>query len=155
VLAFSDEALARLAISATAVAPEARPRWLVDVAARLEREARRARGRRDTRNWRARRDAGRVLLHPEVDEANVVVRLIDAGHLDPLHADDPAALNAAAARALETLGDGSPPDTRTYDRVRVGLALRMAEGARADGKRRRSQGTTAPRDGAPGARRAR
>ena len=74
-------------------------------------EQRRAQRRRDTARWRARAKAGRCLLHFEVDEVEVVVGLVAAGILDPLKADDPVALNAAAARALELFcaGDTSHP----------------------------------------------
>jgi hypothetical protein len=91
-IALDDGALARLCIAATAVAPERRGAWLEDVAVRLE-QARRSAcspGARHTAAWRARERAGRCLLKIEVDEAELVVALVDACLLDPRIADDRA-----------------------------------------------------------------
>ena len=134
-LALSDEALCRIAVAATAVRPAERSAWLENLAERLERSEQSpapSPGATYTRRWRARRRTGRVLLHVELDEAELVIGLTNRGLLDPLRADDPAALTAAAQRALELFcsGDGSLPNTRIYDSLRVSLALRAAEGAR-------------------------
>jgi hypothetical protein len=54
--------------------------------------------------------------------------LIDRKLLDPCKADDPAALNAVAARALALFcaGDGSRHEQRGYDKIRIELALACA-----------------------------
>src|SRR5262245_20750902 len=67
---------------------------------RTRREARRARGRRDTRNWRAREKAGLCLLRLEIDEAALVVRLVECGFLDPALADSRVAITQAVQQVL-------------------------------------------------------
>jgi hypothetical protein len=83
-------------------------------------------GARYTAAWRKRARTGKILLKVEVDEAALVVALVAHRLLDPVLADDRSALNAAAQKALEQFCDGdvSPHAQRTYDRIRVGLALR-------------------------------
>src|SRR5262245_58562307 len=95
-LAFSDAAMARLAIAATAVAPAERAAWLRDLANRLEPTA----GAVYTRNWRHRERNGQILLRVVVDEADFAVAAVAHGFLNPLRADDRDALTAAAQRAL-------------------------------------------------------
>jgi hypothetical protein len=111
VLAFDDQALARIFIAGTAVAPEERSEWLREVAGHLDeleakRARRRARGRRDTADWRARQRNGRVLLRPIVDEVDFAVAAVTAGLLDPNVADDVAALTAAAKKVLDRFARG-------------------------------------------------
>jgi hypothetical protein len=83
-------------------------------------------GARYTREWRQRKHNGHCLLNLEVDEAAVVIGLIDHGLLSPLRADDRGALTEAARKALMLFceGEGSLPDRRVYDKVRIELALR-------------------------------
>jgi hypothetical protein len=63
VTCLDDGALARLATSATAIAPAARSGWLQDLADRLERSERApTAGARHMRAWRARARSGRCLF---------------------------------------------------------------------------------------------
>jgi hypothetical protein len=129
VLAFSDQALARLCIAASAIPPHRRAQWLQRLADRLEQAHRpsSSRGASYTRAWRRREKAGRFLLKLEMDEAAVVVGLVDSGVLDPLKADDRAAITEAAQRALVQFcnggGETSRQDQRIYDTLKVGLIL--------------------------------
>jgi hypothetical protein len=122
-LALTDQALARLCVAATAVPQKKRAQWLRRVARKLEPLPR----ARHTAAWRAREKAGRILLKLEVDEAELVVGLIDAGLLDPLVADDRCAITAAAQRALVQFccnnGETSPRAQRVYDTMRIRLVL--------------------------------
>jgi hypothetical protein len=122
-LAFSDEALARLAVAATRVAPQRRSAWLQDLAGRLEPEGRRARGRAYTRKWRQRARDGQVLLRVVTDEVGLAVAAVTHGLLDPLRADDRAALAAAAGKVLDAFctGDISLREPEIYDKVRAKL----------------------------------
>jgi adenylate cyclase len=88
-LALSDEAWARLCIAASAIPRNRRRQWLRELANRIE-PPRSSPGARYTAAWRAREKAGRCLLTLEVDEAELVVALVDAGLLDPRIADDRA-----------------------------------------------------------------
>src|SRR5262245_1769973 len=82
-------------------------------------------GARHTAAWRARERAGRCLLKVEVDLADTVIGLIDRGLLDPLKADDPAALNAAAAKALQQFcDDGDVSRHADRDSIKVALLLK-------------------------------
>jgi hypothetical protein len=105
VLAFSDEALARLAVAATRVALPARSEWLQDIASRLDPPKLKP-GARRTRAWRARAKAGRCLLKVETDEAAFAVVAVADGLLNPLQADDVGALNQAAAKVLAAYSGG-------------------------------------------------
>jgi hypothetical protein len=125
-----DAALARVVIGATSVARAQRGKWLQDLAARFEgvRPTELSKGARYTRAWRARIKAGRCLLKFEADETETVVGLINRGLLDPLQADNPAALNKAAAKALALFcGETSRPGVRIRDELRVGLCLSALE----------------------------
>ena len=85
-----------------------------------------SRGAQYTAAWRRREKAGRLLLKLEMDEAALVVGLVDCGVLDPLKADDRGAITEAAQRALVQFCDGgetSRQEQRIYDTVKVGLAL--------------------------------
>src|SRR5262245_30899165 len=121
-LAFTDIGFARLVIAATAIPHSERGQWLQRVARQLDKRP----GARYTAAWRAREKAGRIQLKLEVDEAALVVGLVDAGLLDPLMADDRHAITAAAERALIQFcdgGEGSPREQRIHDSVRVRLVL--------------------------------
>ncbi len=122
-LCFADDAaLARVMIRATAVPRKERRAWLQALAARIEQGARPVKTSRDyTRAWRARERSGRCLLKLEMDEANLVVGLVDRGLLDPLKADNRTALTEAAQKALIAFCDGeaSQREARIYDSVRV------------------------------------
>jgi hypothetical protein len=123
-LALSDENLARLCIAASAIPRNRRRQWLRELANELE-PPRRSQGARYTAAWRAREKAGRCLLTLEVDEAELVVALVDAGLLDFSAADDRAALTEATQRALALYlaGEGSRRDERICDTVRAELGL--------------------------------
>jgi hypothetical protein len=114
-LCFSDEGLARVAIAGTAVPREERHDWLQRVAARLEQ----ARPRKTSRDWmraaRARERDGIVVLKLAMDEAGLVIGLIDGGVLNPLQADNRIELAKAAQRALAMFCEGSQFDGRIYD----------------------------------------
>jgi hypothetical protein len=123
-IALSDIGLAYLTIAASAVPRHRRRQWLRELANRIE-PPRSSPGARYTAAWRAREKAGRCLLTLEVDEAELVVALVDAGLLDPRIADDRAALTEAAQRALALYlaGEGSRHDERICDTVRAELGL--------------------------------
>jgi hypothetical protein len=91
----SDAALARVVRAARAVPYRQRAQWLQQLARKAEPPPC-SPGARYTAAWRAREKAGRCLLKLEVDEAELVVALVDAGLLDPLIADDRRAITAAA-----------------------------------------------------------
>jgi hypothetical protein len=66
------------------------------------------------------------LLKLEVDEAALVVGLVDGGLLDPSAADDRRRITAAAQRALVQFCDGgetSRQEQRIYDTMRIRLVL--------------------------------
>src|SRR5262249_19751789 len=86
-LALSDESLARFAIAATGSPRSERRQWLQSIASKLEPLPAKP-GARRVAAWRARKRAGRVVLRLELDEAALVVGLVDAGLLNPLAADD-------------------------------------------------------------------
>src|SRR5262245_17299725 len=123
-LALSDEGLARLCIAASAIPRNRRRQWLRELANRIE-PPRSSPGARYTAAWRAREKAGRCLLTLEVDEAELVVALVDAGLLDPRIADDRAALTEAAQRALALYLAGEPSrrDAEICASLRTELAL--------------------------------
>jgi hypothetical protein len=86
-------------------------------------KTRRARGRRDTRAWRARQRNGQVLLRPIVDEVDFGAAAIAAGLLDPAVADSVAALTAAAEKVLGMFATGefSRRGPENVDTVRAKL----------------------------------
>jgi hypothetical protein len=94
---------------------------------------------RYTAAWRAREKAGRCLLTLEVDEAELVVALVDAGLLDFSAADDRAALTEATQRALALYlaGEGSRHDERICDTVRAELGLTALQKALLHGSQKR------------------
>jgi hypothetical protein len=67
--------------------------------------------RRQARGWAVapqaapRQKAGKIILRLEVDEVNLVVALVDLGLLDPLFADDRIAIEKAAEKHLQRLGE--------------------------------------------------
>jgi hypothetical protein len=146
-LALDDQSLARVVIAATAVPPDERASWLEDLADRLETEAKRARHRRDSADWRARQRNGLVLLRPVVDEANFAVAAVAAGLLNPLRADDVATLTAAAKRVLDLFaaGEFSRREPGDVNNVRTRL-LEAAHGAVQHGG---NESSTRARDAAP------
>src|SRR5262245_29411476 len=125
-LALTDEALARVVIAASSIAPARRAAWLRQLAAHFE-EAPPSRGAAYTRIYRARIAAGQIVLRNiVVDETMLVLGLIDRGLLDPLRAEDRVAINAAAEKALTQYlngGEASHHAARIYDTVRLNLAL--------------------------------
>ena len=137
-LALSDEGLARLCIAASAIPRNRRRQWLRELANRIE-PPRSSPGARYTAAWRAREKAGRCLLKLEVDEAELVVALVDAGLLDPGIADNRAALAAATQRALARYlaGEGSRHDERICDIVRAELGLTALQKALLHGSQER------------------
>ena len=76
-----------------------------------------------TRRYRERLRTGKVRLPILVDEADLVVMLIDRGLLNPLQADDRAALTAGAEQALRELCETSQHGGATYDKLRLGMCL--------------------------------
>jgi hypothetical protein len=73
-----------------------------------------------TRRWRARAKNGRILLRLEVDEAALVIGLVDRGLLDPSIAHDRAAVTAAAERALEIFCDSAAHTRQSSRSTRKG-----------------------------------
>jgi hypothetical protein len=123
-LRLTDEALVRILIAGTAIAPDKQAAWLEDLAARLKRASEPSPGAVYTRRWRQRERAGRCQLRIEVDEAELAVALVDRGLLDPALADSRAALARAAERALAQLcRETSRPSEAGLDTIRVGLCL--------------------------------
>lgn len=123
-LAFSDEALARVLIAGTAIEPQAQAGWLEDIAKRLDKARLRSTtpGAGYTRKWRERVNAGRIRLTFEVDEVETVVGLVEVGLLAPLKAEDPIAINRAARKALLTcLREGSLHRSGISDIIRAKL----------------------------------
>jgi hypothetical protein len=137
-LALTDENLARLCIAASAIPRHRRRHWLRDFANKIE-PPRRSPGARYTAAWRARAKAGRIRLTLEVDEAELVVALVDAGLLDPALADDRAALTAATQRALARYlaGEASRHDEEICASVRAELGLTALQKALCDGAPKR------------------
>jgi hypothetical protein len=64
-------------------------------------------------------------LRIEIDEAALIVGLVDRGLLDPLRADSRAALTEAAGKALALFcaGEASPHDRGIVDTLRARLCL--------------------------------
>ena len=137
-IGLSDIGLAYLAVAASAVPRHRRRQWLRELANKIE-PSRRSPGARYTAAWRAREKAGRCLLTLEVDEAELVVALVDAGLLDPRIADDRAALTEATQRALALYlaGEGSRHDERICDIVRAELGLTALQKALLHGSQKR------------------
>lgn len=120
-LAFDDAGMARVMIAGTGVAPADRSAWLADLAHRLEQPAL-APSTMRTRRWRKRDQDGLVRLPVVIDEALLAVGLVSRGLLDPVHADDKAAMAAAATKALTLFcedGDASPHDAAIKDKLRA------------------------------------
>jgi hypothetical protein len=142
-LCLTDAALARVFIGATAVPREARRGWLADLASKFEQSPSPplAPSTLPTRRWRDRERSGRILLRLEVDEAALVVGLIDRVLLDPLHADNRAAVTRAAERALAVFCDTSRGDGAIHDKLKVAVLLaalrRKTRGRSSGGKDRR------------------
>jgi hypothetical protein len=97
-LALSDEALARIAIGATRVAPHARDRWLRDLARKLDPPP-----RPPTRQarWRQRQRDGVVCYKLELHAAPVIEALIRAGMLSETEALEHRLVETAIACAFE------------------------------------------------------
>ena len=105
------------------------------LATRLEPAPTPSRGARYTRAWRERGRNGEVLLRVTVDEAAFAVAAVERGLLDPLLADDRAALTAAAEKALQLFCEGSPPAPQLGDSLRdrlVDAAVRREHGRGTD-----------------------
>ena len=144
-IAFADDAaLARLCIAATAVPHNRRGHFLRAVANKIDPSRRKSGAAKPTRGtarysakWRARARAGHCLLRLEVDEVELSLALVDAGLLDPLLADDRAALTAATQRALALFLAGQPSrrEAEICDSVKMELAATMLQKALSpDGK---------------------
>jgi hypothetical protein len=124
-LCLTDEALVRILIAGTAIAPDRRSAWLEDLVARLKR-APELPGARYNREWRARERNGQILLRVVVDEVELAVALVDRGLLDPAQADSRAALTRAAERALAQLcRETSRTAAQRFDNIRAGLILAL------------------------------
>ena len=149
-LAFTDEALAHIAIAGTGVAPAERSGWLEALARELDRSkpvSAPSPGAVYTRRWRARLRACRVRLVIETDEVEVVVGLVERGLLNPLHADDVTAIAKAAKVGLMRFvrGETSPLEPELRDMLRARLldaVRRKLHGAKLS--RRNSKGVGAP-----------
>ena len=81
------------------------------------------RHRHYTRRYRERLRAGKVRLAIVMDEAALAAMLVDRGLLNPLQADDRAALTAGAEQALRQLCETSQHEGATYDTLRLGMCL--------------------------------
>jgi len=81
------------------------------------------RHRHYTRRYRERLRAGKVRLAIVMDEAALSAMLVDRGLLNPLQADDRAALTAGAEQALRQLCETSQLGGETYDKLRLGMCL--------------------------------
>jgi hypothetical protein len=96
-LALSDGALARLAISATALPPHARGRWLRQIANRIDPPPQRSDTVRKAR-LRQRERSGHIVLQVEVHEHDLAAAMIEAGLLTEAQALSRADLARALAR---------------------------------------------------------
>src|SRR5262245_14290230 len=81
-----------------------------------------------TRRYRERLRAGKVRLAIVMDEASLTAMLVDRGFLNPLRADDRAALAAAAERVLRQLCETSQHEGATYDKLRLSMCLAVQKG---------------------------
>jgi len=93
------------------------------------------RHRHYTRQYRARLRAGKVRLAIVVDEAALTAMLVDRGLLNPLQADDRAALTAAAEQALRQLCETSQHEGATYDKLRLAMCLAATQKGKACGSK--------------------
>jgi hypothetical protein len=144
VLALNDAALARLIRAASAVPYRQRAQWLQQLARQVEPPSP---GACYTAAWRRRIRDGRILLRLELDEAALVVGLVDAGLLDPLIADDRRAITVAAQQALVQFCDGgeaSPQGQRVYDTMRIRLVLSTLKRELRGASRRRLNRSSKP-----------
>lgn len=121
-LQLSDAALARLIRATRAVPHNRRRKWLRELAHQIEPRELSAHAWA-TRQWRAREKAGRIQLRLEADEADIVISLVEAGWLDPLKADDRAAISQAAQRIITEFCEGGM--SRTAVGVRDSLGVRL------------------------------
>jgi hypothetical protein len=80
------------------------------------------------------------LLKFEAVEADLVVVLVGQGLLSHLRADDPGAINAAAAKLFQQVIDGetSHDAAAIRDKVRIGLLLRALRRKSSRGSARRT-----------------
>jgi len=77
-LALTDAALARLCIGASRVRRGQRPRWLRDIAAKLDPPHSIIRSRERSRRARVRRKNGKAVLRVEVDHDPLLLALIES-----------------------------------------------------------------------------
>jgi hypothetical protein len=143
-LALTDEALARIALGATRIAPEQRHRWLKRVAKELEGHRPSPTARR-LRKFQARRHNGQACYRVVQDCVDLEELLLASGTLAPADRDDHGKVEAALSRFLSLcIADHRntfQPDREIYDRVRVGLCLSALRRKVSDGppKRRPSR----------------
>jgi polyhydroxyalkanoate synthesis regulator phasin len=119
-LALTDAAFARLAIAATAIAPEQRERWLQEIAEKLDppvvADNRSPAARRQAR-VRARRKNGMHhygLWLSDLAVEGIVTQMVTTGQLSAAEADDPRYIEAMLARLLEEQGETWAREFRTH-----------------------------------------
>ena len=98
-LAFDDQAFARLMIAATAVPAEERGRWLQDVAYRLGPPRLTAAAQRQERR-RRRAERGLVVLPVEVQFVELSERLVEEALIGAWDADNREAVGEALSRII-------------------------------------------------------
>src|SRR5262245_23233223 len=126
-IALSDAGLAYLAVAASRIPVNRRRRWLVDIAGALETGAPMkplAASTMPTRRWRARLEAGEVLLRIRVDEDELATMLVTYNLIDFNHADDRRVLSQGVQRAIAMLSDLSQRNDLLAARIRARLMLR-------------------------------
>jgi hypothetical protein len=101
VLALTDEALALVCIAAGRLPAEERGTWLEDLAEKLARK----KGSRaaSQKAYRARQEAGLMVLQVRVHDVAVPEMLAQAGLLQPNEIDDRKAAARAVERLIETI----------------------------------------------------
>jgi hypothetical protein len=108
-LAFTDESLARVFISATAIAPQTRGRWLQDLARELENKGRPlfSGGPKPSvqrlRDFRQRQRLGQSIYRLTLDAVNLEELLIAARTLRPEDRDTHSKVELALTKFLELL----------------------------------------------------
>jgi hypothetical protein len=125
-LALSDEALARVAIGATRVAPEHRSRWLRKNAAEFEGHRPSPTARR-LRKYQARRKNGLRCYRLMLDEVDTEEMLLASRLLAPADRDDTGAVERALTRFLSRCildhRNAFQHDQEICDNVRIGLRV--------------------------------
>jgi hypothetical protein len=125
-LAFSEEALARLCIGATRIAPQQRGRWLKKIAAEVEGHQPSPTARR-LRKFQARRRNGQRCYRVVEDQIDLEEMLLASGTLAAADRDDHSKVEAALSRFISVCiadhRNAFQSDEKIYANVRIGLRV--------------------------------